>query len=221
MGVIENTQLNKLVVYQDGYKYKNIDQCIYFEKSLMTANNKIQYFLKSYLKGEKFDCQGYLYFYLDKELKSSDFIGIYVKPEYRNTGLASLLVSTWIQFCLNNGYNFLGTNRKQRKPFLLYLLKTYGFEIIQANVYETEKNVIDICKSQEDNNKYLHFKNPLQGELFSKGKIAKEDNYCIIKNLSPEYIYLDSVILSFPYNIVDEEKANTKSIITIKKYQKK
>ena len=73
-------------------------------------------------------------FYLDKENKTSEFIGIGVAPEYRDLNIGSFLIASWIDLCLNNGYDFLGANKKQRKPFLLYLLKTYGFEIFDKSI---------------------------------------------------------------------------------------
>lgn len=39
-----------------------------------------------------------------------------------------------------------------------------------------------------------------------RGKIAKEDNYKAIPELTPNMTYLDSVILSKIYNIDDEAK---------------
>lgn len=221
MNIIENMPYDKNILYDDSYQYNGLRQRIYMQKAYMSVNNQNQYFFKSYvLDDHELICQGYIYFYLNKENKASDFIGAYIKPEYRNDGIASLLVSTWIQFCLNNGYNFLGTNKAQRKPFLLYLLKTYGFEIMDSTIYQTNPNVIDICKSEIDNTKYLLFKNPKQKISFLRGNIAKGDNYSVIDSLSNGIHYLDSVILSKTYSLINEYKANEKSILVLKRYKR-
>lgn len=101
MEIIENNPLYKEIIYQDSYSYNNTPQVIYFQKTYMKVNNRIQYFFESYLKEEFFNCQAYIYFYLAKEMISSNFMGIDVKSKYRNTGLAC--------------YNFLSINKKQRK----------------------------------------------------------------------------------------------------------
>ncbi len=45
---------------------------------------------------------------------------MYIDPEYRSKGFASLLVAFWLELCgENNFYNF-STNLKQRKPFMIY-----------------------------------------------------------------------------------------------------
>lgn len=221
MKLIEQMPFGKNVLYKDGYYYKGIEQRIFFQKAIYPANNQIQYFFKLFIiNQEKLCCQGYIYFYLNDILKTSDFIGVYVKDEYRNTGLASLLVASWIDFCLNNGYNYLGTNKKQRKPFLLYLLKIYGFEILDISNYETSKSVIHICQSNQDLKKYLLFENNRQKERFEHGKIYLEDNYQIIDKLSKDMVMLDKVILSAPYYMIDQNKGEKKSILTLKNHQR-
>lgn len=221
MSIIEGMPYDKNILYNDSFQYNELKQRIYFQKAYMSAIKRNQYFFKSFvLDGSKLICQGYIYFYLDKESKSSDFIGVYIRPEYRNCGLASLLVSIWIQFCLNNGYNFLGTNKTQRKPFLLYLLKTYGFEIMDSTIYQTDRNVIDVCRNEKNNTKYLLFKNPKQKISFMKGNRANEDNYCVIDSISDNIHYLDSVILSKEYFLINDCKANDKSVHVLKKHSR-
>lgn len=216
---LDNIPFNTEVLYEEGYNYNGFKQRLYFQKTFMKANKKNQYFIKSYIINNKsLICQGYIYFYLEDNTRTSNFIGVYVKPEYRNSGLASFLTAHWIQFCLNNGYNFLGTNKNQRKPFLLYLLKTYGFEIFDTSFYDTSKNIINICKKDDDNTKYLLFKNSLQAKAFLNSRIAKEDNYQVITDLNEKIYYLDKVILSTPYNMNDISKAEQKCAVAIKKY---
>jgi len=222
MNLINQLPYNRNVLYNNLAEYNGQKQEIYFQKSHMTKNDKDQYFLKLYSLDENHAqvCQAYIYFYLNSDTKTSDFIGVYVKPEYRNLGFSSLLVSTWIQFCFNNGYNFLGTNKTQRKPFLIYLLKTYGFELWDNLIYQTSNYVIHICKKENDNTKYLIFKNQEQKESFMRGKIAKEDNYKAIEQLGKNMSYLDSVVLSMKYNLLDGQKANEKSTLVLNKYKK-
>lgn len=220
MKQLDNIPFNTEILYEDGYNYNGFRQRLYFQKTFMKANNKNQYFIKSYIINKNAQiCQGYIYFYLDDNTKTSDFIGAYVKPEYRNSGLASFLTAHWIQFCLNSGYNLLGTNKNQRKPFLLYLLKNYGFEIFNPSLYDTSKNIINICKKENDDTKYLLFKNPLQAKAFLNSQIAKEDNYQVITDSNEKIDYLDKVILSTPYNMNDLSKAEQKCTVAIKKYR--
>ena len=219
MNFIESLPFNKNILYSDAYSYNEESQKIYFQKSVYKG--RTQYFFKSFLqKGDIQDCQGYMYFYLDAEQKTSDFIGTYVKEEYRNTGIASFLVANWIQFCFNYGYHFLGTNKAQRKPFLIYLLKTYGFEILGENIYQNSKHVIHICQSKNDLQKYLIFENKKQEQYFMNGKIAKEDNYVAIDSITEDFRYLDSLILSRIYNLEDEYRANEKSSLVLKRNRK-
>lgn len=221
MTFLVNIPFDRNVLYRDNFEYKGCNQSLYFQKTLFKANEKIQYFIKSFISDNgTFVCQGYIYFYLNFESKTSDFIGVYVKDEYRNSGLASLLVASWIDFCLNNGFDFLGTNKKQRKPFLLYLLKTYGFEIIDETIYETSPYTIHICKSDFDNTKYLLFKSEKTQNYFMQGKIAKEDNYFAISQLQPGMSYLDSVLLSQLYNLKNYTRAQDKSHLVLKRHQK-
>lgn len=221
MNLIEKLPFNKEILYEDNYQYQDWRQKLYFQKSILKGNQKTQYFLKSYIiHNGILVCQGYIYFYLDSALKTSDFIGLYIKPEYRNSGLSSFLVSSWIQFCLNNHYEFLGTNKSQRKPFLLYLLKKYGFEILKNHIYDTSNNVIHICRENDNPIKYLFFENKKQEENFIRGKIYKEDNYQLISEISKNIYDLGKVILSEIYNMDDVSKANKKSSLVLKKQRK-
>lgn len=218
MNFIDNIPYDKHILYDDSFFYQGTRQSIYFQKTMPSFTSKDHFFLKSFIRlGTGVICQGYIYFYLNEAKRSSDFIGVFVKPEYRNKRIASLLVANWIDFCINNGYNFLGTNERQRKPFLLYLLKTYGFEILDLESYMTNKNVIHICRKDNDPTKYLLFKNKKQEATFMNGKIAKADNYQVISQLGHNITYLDSVILSRLYMMQDGFKAKEKSKLVIKR----
>lgn len=164
-------------------------------------------------------CQGYIYFYLDFEKRESKFIGTYVKPEYRNSKIASLLISSWILFCIENNFNCLGTNLKQRKPFLIYLLKNFDFEIENKSSYITSPYTIHICKEKNTDSKCLLFKNKKQATLFSNSNIMKEDNYKIIDSIGPNIQIIDDVLLSIPYQLKDKSKAYKKALNTYQKHR--
>ena len=189
-----------------------LKQDLYIEKTFSELLNASFYFIKAYItKDGVMDCQGYIYFFVDVEQNCSTYIGTYIKPVYRNMGLASLLTSSWINFCLENNLYNLKTNKKQKKPFLLYMLKTYGFELDNIDDYKTSLFNIHICKKEDSLIKYLFFENLKQRVSFEKGKTFKEDNYSIIDSLDNETEKLDTIILSNIYYLTDEDKAYQKS----------
>lgn len=142
-----------------------------------------QYFIKIYrtdLSGSHSrENMGYIYFYLDSASKTSSYIGTYVKPEYRSLGLASLLTAYWIKMCLDEGYDFLTTNKTQRKPYLLYILKKVFFEIDDPERYRLSKHTIHICKDGEGQ-RFLLFKGDDIARRFQSGKIYRGDDYRIM-----------------------------------------
>ena len=84
---LESVPYGKNILYQDGFEYKGIKQDLYFQKTFFKETGKTQYFIKSFIKDNgSFTCQGYIYFYLNDDTKTSDFIGIFVKKEFRNSG---------------------------------------------------------------------------------------------------------------------------------------
>ena len=100
MNVLENLPSDKHILIADNYTYDNFYQRIYLEKTYFKEKNMNQYFLKLYLlmPNGKLICQGYIYFYVDFNTLTSSFIGMYIKPEYRNQGLATLLVSIGLNY---------------------------------------------------------------------------------------------------------------------------
>ncbi len=192
---------------------------ISLEKTFFKCNNLDQYFIKIYDKD--MGCVGYIYFYLDFNTKECHYIGMYVKDEYRNLGFASLLMSYWLQLCLDNDFYSCKTNKKQRKPFLLYLLKTYGFEIPNPTIYRISPHLISIYKDLDSSLKCLLFKNELQAENFKHSSIMHGDNYQIITNPGLSHIYLDDVLLTHKYALQDLEMAYNKSNLVLGRYEKK
>lgn len=197
MSKLENLDTQERTLYKEGYFSGDYDQTLYLKRSVDDGSNKLKVYISAYsrINGELIQ-QGCIYFYLDPELHSSDFIGEKVKPEFRNLNIGSFLVASWIDLCLNNNYEFLGAHEKQRKPFLLYLLKTYGFEIFDKSLYETRPDVISILRSPDvlDKRKYLFFRDPKHEAIFKKTNVFQHDNYDLVPK--PDgFIHLDNVIL--------------------------
>lgn len=230
MGKIENLEIGNRLLYSEGYFSGNYNQDLYIKRSNDDGSNRPKYFLSAFtnLNGELRQ-QGFLYFYLDHDTKSSYFIGIKVEEPYRNLNIGSFLVASWIDLCLNNGYDFLGVHEKQRKPFLLYLLKTYGFEILDKSLYDTRPDVISICRDKdlERKEKLLLFRDSKHEQTFMGTNIYKTDNYKIIH--SPEgIIHLDNIILplqsrkrnQIQYELLNQELAELKADTVISRHRK-
>lgn len=223
MKVLEDIAYKKSFLIDKEYNFDNHESRIYLEKTFHKYNGTDQYFLKlmQITSSGNLDCIGYIYFYIDFLKLESKFIGIYVKPEYRNNGIASLLVSNWIKLCLDNGIYNLETNKKQRKPALLYLLKNYFFEIENPETYITSPFTIDICEGIHDKTKYLYFKNEEQKQKFIHSTIMQEGNYYILDELTNAYRFVDNVLISNPYYIQDDNAAYTRSLKNIERKKTK
>lgn len=216
------------LLYSEEYFSGPYNHNIYLIRANDDGSNKPKFYIRAttIINGIEI-IQGYLYFYLDFENKTSSFIGVKVLEEFRDLNIGSLLISVWIDLCLNNGIDFLGTNRKQRKPFLIYLLKTYGFEIFDKSLYKTSDDVISICKRDNDTSKLLLFRNSKLERDFKSTNIFEIDNYQIIKSLEGVN-HLDDVIMplqnssikNISYDLNDYNKANEKVIKVLNRHRK-
>ena len=225
MRKLENLDAGSKVLYSTGYFSGDYNQDLFIKKSIDDGSNKNKFYISacSSINGQLRQ-QGYLYFYLDYKTKSSYFIGIKVNPEYRNLNIGSFLVASWIDLCMNNGYDFLGVNEKQRKPFLLYLLKTFGFEIFDRSLYDSRPDVISIYKNidLDDKRKFLLFRDSKHENVFMNTNIYKADNYEIIHS-DDDMILLDKIIMPLQsmkrnqvnYQLFDEDLAKVKTKNTI------
>lgn len=230
MDKIENLDEGTRYFYSDNYFSGEYNQELYLKKAVDDGSQRPKFYISvhSTINGT-LKQQGYIYFYLDYIKKTSNFIGIKVYPEFRNLNIGSFLVASWIDLCLNNGYNFLGVNEKQRKPFLLYLLKTYGFEILDKTLYDTRPDVITVCRNTDltDKRKFLLFKDQKHEKTFIGTNIFKSDNYEIAQN-SQGLIVLDNVILPLQnqkknrvkYELFDRSLAETKTELVLKRHKK-
>lgn len=230
MRKIDDLEIGNRLLYSAGYFSGNYNQDLYLKRSNDDGSNRPKYFLSAFtnINGELRQ-QGYLYFYLDPDTKLSSFIGINVTEQYRNLNIGSFLVASWIDLCLNNGYDFLGVHEKQRKPFLLYLLKTYGFEILDKSLYDTRPDVISICRSTdlENRRKLLLFRDGKHEQDFMGTNVYKMDNYQIIHSLEGT-IHLDDVILPLQsrkrsqvkYELLNQELAELKSDLVISRHRR-
>ena len=220
MTILQNLGYNTPVTLDEYVNKEGFLQRIYLEKSFFPALQKDQYFISiakiNYNKNQ--EKIGYIYFYFNQYEKSCEFIGMFIKTEFRNQGLSSLLTSYWIRLCLDLGIVDLYTTKKQRKPFLIYILKTYFFELNNITIYQDSINNIHICRKEKDDKKYLLFDNDKEKASFQKGTIYTNDNYQILDELEGDTEKLDTVILSKRYFLKDDEAAYKKAL-RIKKNQ--
>lgn len=230
MGYFDKLNIGDKSLYSDRFCSGDFDQHLYLVKANDDGSHKDKFYIwaTTMINGVEVK-QGHIYFYLDRDTKTSSFIGVKVLEEFRNLNIGSLLVSSWIDICLNNGYDFLGTHDKQRKPFLLYLLKTYGFDILDQSLYDTRKDIISICRSKDifDTRKLLLFRDSKHEKAFMGTNVCKTDNYDIIHDLD-DYIYLDDVVMPLQnmkrdginYWLLNYDKAKVKSKVVFNRHKK-
>ena len=230
MTKLENLENGNKILYSTGHFSGEYSQDLYLKRANDDGSNKPKFYISVYsnINGTLVQ-QGYLYFYLDPKTKTSNFIGIKVDEKFRGLNIGSFLIASWIDLCLNNGYDFLGAHEKQRKPFLLYLLKTYGFEILDTTLYHTRPDVISICRSLDatDKRKFLLFRDFRHEKNFSGTNIFKTDNYEIVQN-PKSVIILDDVILPLQgmkknpikYELIYQELAGEKVESVLNRHKK-
>ena len=111
MDFFRRLEFDERILYSDRCFSGDYDQLLYLKKSVDDGSNRPKFYISLFTKvADTLMLQGYLYFYLDFELKKSYFIGLAVKPKYRNLNIGSFLIATWINLCIDNGYDFLGIN---------------------------------------------------------------------------------------------------------------
>ena len=182
MAAIESLNQEDKKIYYNNFFSGDYNQDMYLKKSEDDGSHKDKFYLELYttINGVKV-MQGYLYFYLDLESRSCHFIGMKVLDEYKNLNMGSLLISAWINFCLCNGCEHIAVHPKQRKPFILYLLKTYSFDVKDLSQYKTRSDVITICRSVDldDTTRYLMFRDERHQRNFLQTNICRSDDYKI------------------------------------------
>ncbi len=220
--MIKKLEYNEKILFKNNLFYNDLQQIILLSKYHCDTDIKDRYYLRAKVidGNKKLINQGFLYFYIDFFNHESNFIGVGVNDTYRNQGIASLLISSWIQLCLDENIYNLATISKQRKPFILYLLKKYQFELANISDYQTSNKTVYLCKKEKSLEKLLIFKSKYEKERFANSKVMRADNYQIIDNLEKEITIIDQVCLSTPYYIQDQDKAYQKSLSYYNKYKR-
>lgn len=135
---------------------------------------------------------GYIYFmlYVSKEgLHLSKYIGSKVFEEYRNKGLGDLLMSVYLYYSYDNGFNNVESTTRQRKLDLLSLMNKYGFTVKESDKYE-EGNRITLYK----NNMVVDIYKQNTGGIYYKFKTTKAENVYKKNNakVANNYDYLNA-----------------------------
>ena len=247
MGKIERLNIGDSITYATGFFSGEYDQELHLKRAKGEVSELPKYFIGVYSRiNGQLVRQGYLYFYLDEENKKSYFIGAKVEEQFRDLNIGSFLVANWIDFCLNNGYEMLGVNKRQRKPFLIYLLKKFGFDVLDLTQYYLRNDIVTICCDAElhDKTKFLLFKDGRHEKTFLGTNIYKEDNYQIVhgtkKRIVPQVgdiikcelginiALLSDIILPLQnyqrnpadYELIDYDLAGKKVVKTLSKHRK-
>lgn len=207
MSIIERLQEGDKKVISNNFFSGDFRQDLVLKKSKDDGSHKDKYYLELYSKvNGLYRQQAYIYFYLDYKNKTCYFIGMKTEEEFRGLNMGSLLISVWIDFCLNNGIEYLGVNSKQRKPFLLYMLKNFTFDVENIEDYNTRNDVISLYKGNDfyDNSKYLLFRDENHEKQFKHNNTFKDDNYVVLDYITNE-IFLTDII--FPIQNITRNPA--------------
>lgn len=219
---LKNIEYKKMYLIDQKKILKGLEERIILTKSFFKDKQKDQYFVNLFkLDNNRLINMGYLYFYINDNFKKASYIGSYIKEEYRNMGYSTLLVSYFIKLCLDNEIENIDTTKHQRKPFLLYTLKTFSFEIESIDEYINTLLAISICSKNNCNTKFLYFLNEKFRNNFMRGTIYKTDNYQMIDKITSDYKELDKVILSRIYTMKNQNYAYQKSLNKIDLFKNK
>ena len=105
----------------------------------------------------------------------SKYIGSKVFENFRKKGLGDLLMSIYLYYSYDNGFNYVGSTTRQRKLDLLSLMDKYGFKVINPEKYDYGERitllknnmVVDIYK-QNKGSIYYRFKTNKAENLYKK-----------------------------------------------------
>lgn len=220
MSYLQNMPYKQDIVLDDTFNYQGYNQRISIYKAFSVSNPDYYYLRLKMIRKEEIVTQGYIYFYLDFDKKISEFIGLAVAEEFRGNHLSMLLLSTYVSFCLEQGFDKMETIQKQKKPFLLHLLKKFRFDLENIDLYNKEKEfIISLCQRQLDPTKYLYFSNKKYEKQFCQSKIMQSDNYQILENPTLDIPIIDDVLLCKKYNLKDPESAYHKAQKVYKNHQ--
>lgn len=205
-------------ILKDDLNIQSTKQRLSLIKFFCSSDIRDRYYLQIYSK-ENQEMQGYLYFYLDQATRQSKFIGVNAFEKYRNCGIASFLIASWIQLCLDEGFINLETISKQRKPFIIYILKKYFFDHGDISEYQAFTKTVYICAKEGESSKCISFANKQEESRFRNSNVMKMDNYEIVDYEQNDIQVLDSVVLYTPYVLQEPEKAYQRSLQIYNKYK--
>lgn len=163
---------------------------------------------------------GFIYFmlYEDDGLPISLYIGSYVDEKFRNKGLGDLLMSIYIYYSYENGYELIESSTRQRKLDVLALMHKYGFRVNKPKDYDNGEKivivrnnmVVDILK-KNTGGLYYRFKTKQAEKIYKQRNSTVSGSYNYLppqeKKSTPEgYKQLGWVVPGEEYGIINENK---------------